>query len=245
MTSMWNAPIKQRIFASRYRDNEQTPLVSLADIRWILRHKAYSPWYLVRYWRYMKFRLLNPHIVCKGMVFLGKNVEIHATPYHSRMVIGRWVHIGDGNALRCHEGTVTIGDKVVFGKDNVVNAYLDISIGASTLVADWCYICDFDHVMESIDMPIKDQGIVKGPVYIGEDTWIAAKVTVLRDTVVGKGSVLGAHAVAKGVYPDYAVAVGSPAKVVKNRQEMWIANEEKRQQKAQALRDIERKKKGL
>ena len=77
------------------------------------------------------------------------------------------MHIGDGNAIRCHEGSLRIGDKVVFGKDNVVNTYLDIEIGASTLVADWCYICDFDHRMDDVNVPIKDQGIVKGPVRIG------------------------------------------------------------------------------
>ncbi len=141
----------------------------------------------MRYYRLAKFKMANPHVILRGMVFLGKNVEIHSTPDLSRLEIGRWVHIGDGNAIRCHEGSLRIGDKVVFGKDNVVNTYLDIEIGASTLVADWCYICDFDHRMDDINTPIKDQGIVKGPVRIGPDTWVAAKVTVLRNTRVGRG----------------------------------------------------------
>ena len=123
----------------------------------------------MRYYRLAKFKMANPHVILRGMVFLGKNVEIHSTPDLSRLEIGRWVHIGDGNAIRCHEGSLRIGDKVVFGKDNVVNTYLDIEIGASTLVADWCYICDFDHRMDDINTPIKDQGIVKGPVRIGPD----------------------------------------------------------------------------
>lgn len=160
------------------------------------------------------------------------------------MEIGRWVHIGDGNAIRCHEGSLRIGDKVVFGKDNVVNTYLDIEIGESTLVADWCYICDFDHKMDDITMPIKDQGIVKSPVRIGPDTWIAAKVTVLRETRVGRGCVLGAHAVVKGEIPDYSIAVGAPAKVVKNRKAAWESGAEQRAAYLAALEDIERKKNG-
>ncbi len=135
------------------------------------------------------------------MVFLGRDVEIHCTPELARMEIGRWVHIGDGNSIRCHEGSLKIGDKTVFGCNNVVNAYLDLEIGGSTLVADWCYICDFDHKMDDITLPIKDQGIVKGPVRIGPDTWVAAKVSVLRNTVVGRGCVLGSHAVVKGDDP--------------------------------------------
>ena len=42
-------------------------------------------------------------------------------------------------------------------------------------------------------------------------------MTILRGTTIGRGCVLGAHAVVKGDIPDYSIAVGSPAKVVKNR----------------------------
>ncbi|WP_278263642.1 acyltransferase [Nocardia sp. AG03] len=242
MTSMWGAPLSARWRGSRRRDPQQARFLTRDSLRWVLTNGAYTPWYLVRYYRLAKFRLANPHIVLRGMVFLGRNVEIHATPGFARMEIGRWVHIGDGNAIRCHEGSLRIGDKVVFGKDNVVNTYLDIEIGESTLVADWCYICDFDHKMDDITLPIKDQGIVKSPVRIGPDTWIAAKVTVLRDTRVGRGCVLGAHAVVRGDVPDYSIAVGAPAKVVKNRKVAWDATAEERAAYLAALADIERKK---
>ena len=212
------------------------------SLRWIKRNRAWTPWYLVRYYRLARFRMANPHIVLRGMLFLGKNVEIHATPELARMEIGRWVHIGDGNSIRAHEGSLRIGDKAVFGANNVVNSYLDMEIGGSTLVADWCYICDFDHVTDSLDLPIKDQGIVKGPVRIGPDTWVAAKVTVLRNTTVGRGCVLGAHAVVRGVVPDYSIAVGAPARVVKDRKEAWEAGAEQRAEYERALADIERKK---
>lgn len=136
-------------------------------LKWVLRNRAYTPWYLVRYWRLLKFKLANPHIITRGMVFLGKGVEIHATPELAQLEIGRWVHIGDKNTIRAHEGSLRFGDKVVLGRDNVINAYLDIELGDSVLMADWCYVCDFDHRMDNIDMPIKDQGIVKSPVRIG------------------------------------------------------------------------------
>ena len=236
--------MRSRWAGSRLRDPAQARFLTLASLRWVLANRAYTPWYLVRYYRLAKFRLANPHIVLRGMVFLGRRVEIHATPGLSRMEIGRWVHIGDGNAIRCHEGSLRIGDKVVFGKDNVVNTYLDIEIGGSALVADWCYICDFDHKMDDVTLPIKDQGIVKSPVRIGPDTWVAAKVTVLRETRVGRGCVLGAHAVVKGDIPDYSIAVGAPAKVVKNRKLAWEADAEHRAARAAALADIARKKNG-
>ncbi len=242
MTTMWGAPIHKRWRGSRLRDPRQARFLTLASLRWVIANRAYTPWYLVRYWRLLKFKLANPHIITRGMVFLGKGVEIHATPELAQLEIGRWVHIGDKNTIRAHEGSLRFGDKVVFGRDNVINCYIDIEFGDSALMADWCYVCDFDHKMDDIEVPIKDQGIVKSPVRIGPDTWIAAKVTILRGTTIGRGCVLGAHAVVKGDIPDYSIAVGSPAKVVKNRKLAWETSAAERAELAAALADIERKK---
>ncbi|MCP2167030.1 acyltransferase [Goodfellowiella coeruleoviolacea] len=239
MTSMWGAPLAARMTSWRRtrRDPDQARFLTVASLRWVLRNRAYTPWYLVRYWRLLRFRLANPHVVLRGMVFLGRNVEIHARPGYGRLEIGRWVHIGDGNAIRCHEGSLRIGDKVVFGKDNTVNCYLDVEIGAATLVADWVYVCDFDHVTTDVHRPIKDQGIVKSPVRIGPDSWIGTKVTVLRGTRVGRGCVLGAHAVVRGDIPEYSIAVGAPARVVRNRRADYEADAERRA----AVADMARK----
>jgi acetyltransferase-like isoleucine patch superfamily enzyme len=150
---------------------------------------------------------------------MGKNVELYARKGYGRLILGKWVHIGNGNALRAHEGTLRIGDKCVFGKDNTVNTYLDIEFGAATIVADWVYVCDFDHVFTNISMPIKDQGITKSPVRIGPDCWLGTKVTVLRGTTVGRGSVVAAHCLINDDVPPYSVAVGVPVRVVRNRLE--------------------------
>jgi acetyltransferase-like isoleucine patch superfamily enzyme len=233
---MWGSPVTAKWSRSR-RDPAQARFLTVASLRWMLRHRAYTPWYLVRYWRLLKFRLANPHIVLRGMVFLGKKVDIHCRPGYGRLEIGRWVHIGDGNAIRCHEGSLRIGDKAVFGKDNTINCYLDIEIGAATLVADWVYICDFDHVTSDITMPIKDQGIVKLPVRIGPDTWLGTKVTVTRGSVIGRGCVVGAHAVVRGEVPDYKIAVGIPARVVRDRREDYEADAVRRA----AVADMARK----
>jgi acetyltransferase-like isoleucine patch superfamily enzyme len=199
------------------RDPRQARFLTAESFRWMLRNRAYTPWYLVRYWRLLKLRLTQPHIVLRGMVFLGRDVEIHCRRGYGRMEIGRWAHFGDGTAVRCHEGSVRIGDKVVIGRDNTVNCWLDVEIGSATLVADSIYVCDFDHAIADLDRPIKDQGILKTPVRIGPDCWLGAKVTVLRGSRIGQGSVIGANAVVRGDVPDYAVAVGAPARVVRHR----------------------------
>jgi acetyltransferase-like isoleucine patch superfamily enzyme len=199
------------------RDPRQVRYLTPASLRWIVRNRAWTLWYLVRYWRLVRLRLLHPDVVTEGMVFLGRRVEIVARPGYGRIVLGRWVHVGDDTRLRAHEGTLRVGDKVVFGRDDTVNCYIDVEIGARTLFADWVYITDFDHRFDDLDSPIKDQGIVKSPVRIGPDCWVGVRVSILRGTVVGHGCVLAAHAVVRDEIPDLAVAGGVPARVLKSR----------------------------
>jgi acetyltransferase-like isoleucine patch superfamily enzyme len=148
---------------------------------------------------------------------LDRDVEVTADPGSGRIVLGRWVHLGAGTALRCHEGTLTIGDKSVLGRNVSVNCYLDVEIGDSVLIADDVYISDFDHRFDDLTVPIKDQGIVKSRVRIGRDVWLGTKVTVARGVTIGDGAVIGANAVVTHDIPARAVAVGVPARVIKRR----------------------------
>lgn len=190
---------------------------TLSSLRWILRHRAYTPWYLVRYWRFVMFRLRNRHIVARGLVFMDRGVEIYARRGYGRIVLGRWLHLGVDTALRCHEGTLTVGDKTVLGRGVSINCYLDIEIGAAALFADDIYVSDFDHKFNDLTMPIKDQGITKSRVRIEPDVWIGTKVTVARGVVIGEGAVVGANAVVTHDLPPYSVSVGVPARVIKDR----------------------------
>jgi acetyltransferase-like isoleucine patch superfamily enzyme len=203
-------------------------LLSPASLRWVVRHRAWTPYHLVRYWRFLRLKLRHPDVVTEGFVFLGKRVELHARRGYGRIVLGRWVHLGDLNRLRAHEGTLRIGDKCVFGRDNTVNCYLDVEFGARSIVADWVYVTDFDHRFDDVQVPIKDQGIVKAPVRIGPDVWVGTKASVLRGTTIGEGSVLAAHAVARGAVPPFSVVAGVPGRVVRNRLEDYAAAAEHR-----------------
>ncbi len=216
----------------------KTRFLTWASLRWVWRHRAFTPWYLIRYWRFFVFKLRNPHIITDGFVFLGKDVELYCRRGAGRMRIGRWVHIGSGNKIRCHEGNLRIGDKCVFGKDNTVNCYLDIEFGEAALAADWVYICDFDHVFDDIHVPIKDQGIVKSPVRIGPDVWIGEKASVLRGVTIGQGCVIASHCLVNKDVPPYSIAVGVPVRVVGNRLEKYDALEAQRAAHADIARKV-------
>lgn len=219
--------------------------VSWASLRWIVRHRAWTPWYLVRYARLLRLRLSHPEIRLTGMVFLGRGVRIEGRRGYGRIVLGRWVHVGDGTQIRCHEGTLRIGDKVVFGQYDTVNAYLDVLIGDATLIADWVYICDFDHVTSDVTQPIKDQGIVKSPVQIGPDVWIGVKATILRGTSIGRGAVIAAHAVVRGAVEEFTIVGGVPARVLKDRRIAYAAEARKRRSIAAIGRRARRAVEGL
>ena len=165
------------------------------------------------------FRLRNPHVVVRGFVFLDRGVELYAGRGYGRLVLGRWLHLGVDTALRCHEGTLSVGDKSVLGRDVSINCYLDVEIGAAALFADDIYVSDFDHKFADLDVPIKDQGIAKSRVRIEPDVWIGTKVTVARGVVIGEGAVVGANAVVTHDLPPYSVSVGVPARVIKDRRD--------------------------
>lgn len=188
-----------------------------ASVRWVIRHRAWTPWYLIRYWRFLRFKVANPHVITRGLVFMDRGAELYARRGYGRLVLGRWLHLGVDTALRCHEGTLSVGDKSVLGRNVSVNCYLDIEIGAAALFADDIYVSDFDHNFNELARPIKDQGITKSRVRIEPDVWIGTKVTIARGVVIGEGSVIGANAVVTRDIPPYSVAVGVPARVIKDR----------------------------
>lgn len=203
----------------RQRDPRQARFLTVASLRWVVRNRAWTPFYLVRYLRFLRLRLRRPYVVTEGFVFLGRRTEIHARKGYGRLVLGRWTHFGDGTAIRCHEGNLCIGEKTVFGQDVSVNCYLDVEIGAAGLVADRVYVADFDHRTDDLTIPVKDQGIVKRPVRIGADVWLGTKATVLKGVEIGRGSVVGANAVVTRDIPAYAIACGVPARTVRSRLE--------------------------
>ena len=190
-------------------------------VRVAVTRRMVTPQYLNLYrraaWHRARAAVTGNNVVFQGMLFTGRRVELRARAGHGRLVIGPWCWIGNDNKLRSHEGQLTLGAKVVLGRDNVVNSYLDVEIGDAAILADWIYVCDFDHRIARLDMPIKDQGIVTSPTRIGGDVWIGEKASVLRGVDIGQGAVIASHCLVNRDIPPFAIAVGVPARVVRSR----------------------------
>jgi acetyltransferase-like isoleucine patch superfamily enzyme len=108
-----------------------------------------------------------------------------------------------------------IGNGSCIGNFNHIYATKSIIIGNNVLTADKVYISDNLHSYEDISIPIIFQSIKQvSTVYIGDGSWLGENVCVIGATI-GKNCVIGANSVVLNDIPDFSVAVGSPAKVVK------------------------------
>lgn len=108
-----------------------------------------------------------------------------------------------------------IGDGTCIGNFNHIYATRSIILGRNVLTADKVYISDNLHGYEDITMPILKQPIKQiGAVEIGDGTWLGENVCVIG-AKIGKNCVIGANSVVTKDIPDYCVAVGAPAKIIK------------------------------
>lgn len=147
-----------------------------------------------------KFSLVGNVIAINPNVTIGKNVVI----YPDVMFFG--------------DGPITIGDNVSIGNGTIFGSLSKegITVGDNTMIAAQCYLIDCDHGMK-LGMPMCQQKQNTSPISIGNDVWLAANVTVLKGSHIADGAVIGAKALVKGEIPPDSIAVGVPAKVIKER----------------------------
>ena len=116
------------------------------------------------------------------------------------------------NADKCE---LIIGDGTCIGNFNHIYATNSIVIGKNVLTADKVYISDNLHGYEDVNVPIMHQPIKQiNTVIVGDGSWLGENVCVIG-AKIGKNCVIGANSVVTKDIPDYCVAVGAPAKVIK------------------------------
>lgn len=93
-----------------------------------------------------------------------------------------------------------------------------IKIGSDVMMGPEVIIYTSGHRFDRTDIPMMDQGSTDPkPVTIGNDVWIGRRVIIMPGVTIGDGCVIGAGAVVTKDIPPYSVAVGVPARVVKDR----------------------------
>jgi acetyltransferase-like isoleucine patch superfamily enzyme len=189
-------------------------------IRFLARHRMLTPGYARLALRYAGRRLLTAagwRWETDGLLFLGRRLEIQIAK-RGRVRFGRFVWIGDGTKIRCHEGEVIIGAKTVLGQECTISAYQHVRIGEQCVVADRAMFIDFDHGTVEVERPVRVQGIYKRDVDVGSNVWIGYGACILRGVKVGDNAVIGTKAVVTMDVPANAVVGGVPAKVIRMRE---------------------------
>ena len=171
-------------------------------------------------WRYCWRRLLTRagrRWQTDGFVFLGRRLELQIGR-KGTIRFGRFVWIGDGSKIRCHEGEVEIGRKTVMGQECTISAYQRVRIGEQCVIADRAMFIDFDHGVVEVERPIRLQGIYKRDVEVGSNVWIGYGACVLRGVRVGDNAVIGTNSVVTKDVPANAVVAGIPARIIRMRE---------------------------
>jgi acetyltransferase-like isoleucine patch superfamily enzyme len=192
-------------------------------------------------WGYPPYKGLLELARIQPQGYLAASAEIS----HANLTMGKNVFIGDRVIVYQHEGggSVELGDRVMLfdevvvetlvggslriGADTAVQprchfttAVAPIRIGNGVQIAPQCAFYSYDHGTAP-DEFIRNQPLQsKGPIIIEDDAWLGFGVIVLSGVHIGKGAVIGAGAVVTHDVPEGAVAVGSPARVVKMRSEL-------------------------
>lgn len=154
-------------------------------------------------------------------VYIGKDCTIRARK--KQILLGNDIEINPHTTLLCvtPDAKIILHDNIRLQNYTVISSARLVEIESGVNFGPFVYIGDNNHTYEDIDIPIKDQDpeLTKVPksakVLIKSGTWIGTKVTIAGDITIGKHCVIGANSVVTKDIPDYSVAAGVPAKIIK------------------------------
>lgn len=137
---------------------------------------------------------------------------------------GGWIRIGERSFVASGamiEGEVAIGDDSSIQNYTIVVGYPGgaVRIGNQVRIAAHTMIVAANHVFADPERPIHKQGLHPEPITIEDDVWIGGNVFITAGVTIGSGSVIGAGSVVTRSIPPRSIAIGSPARVIRRRDE--------------------------
>lgn len=183
---------------------------------WLVKTVVRRAIFLAR-WLYWRMKL-GKRLRMQGFVFFQPGLRLW--PLHDgRIELGPRVEI-EQNVYIKSAGVVRIGADTFVGNGTTIGCAKSVIIGKDCLIGEYVSIRDNDHAFSATDRPIREQGATTAAVRIDDNVWLGAKVSIVAGVHIGTGSVVGANAVVTCDIPAGAVAVGIPARVIKQRHGM-------------------------
>lgn len=161
-------------------------------------------------------------IKIKNKILLGRNISFSTTSQFwdtetGEIFLDDNVKISDGVIIHSYGGKVHLGKNVFLGPYVVIYGHGSIFIGDNCLIAMGVKLISANHTIPSQNMLINSQPDIKASISIGNDVWIGADAKILAGTNIGNGAVIGANSVVNKDIPPFAIAVGTPARIIKYR----------------------------
>ncbi len=148
----------------------------------------------------------------------GKNSRIcrytrmDVMPFNN-FVLGNDSTIEDFTTINNGVGDVLIGDRVRIGMSNVLIG--PVTIGNDVMLAQNIVLSGLNHGYEDVNIVPHKQPVTKKQITLEDEVWIGANSVVVAGVTIGKHSVIAAGSVVTKNIPRYSVAVGNPARVIK------------------------------
>jgi acetyltransferase-like isoleucine patch superfamily enzyme len=133
------------------------------------------------------------------------------------IVIGQGVFIGRNTILSCKNGDILIGDHANLGFNCEIFSASKVRVGKSILMAAYTYLVGGDHLYDRVDIPVLEQGRTARGIDVDDHVWLGTHVVVSDGSRIGRDAIIGAGAVVVGEIPEFAIATGIPARVVRDR----------------------------
>jgi acetyltransferase-like isoleucine patch superfamily enzyme len=141
-----------------------------------------------------------------------RRTRIDVLPFNS-FSLGEGSTIEDFSTINNGVGAVIIGNNSRIGIGNVVIG--PVTVGNNVILAQNIVMSGLNHGYEDIDLPIHKQPVSTAPIFIEDDSWIGANAVVTAGVTIGKHCVIAAGAIVTKDIPPYSIAVGNPARVIK------------------------------
>ncbi|EHQ25711.1 acyltransferase [Mucilaginibacter paludis] len=156
---------------------------------------------------------INPFKHKRGKKSLIRHrTRLDVFPYN-RFELGEKSVIEDFSTINNGVGDVLIGDRTIIGISNVIIG--PVTIGNDVMFAQNIIVSGLNHGYEDVTLPPSIQKVNTSPIIIGDNVWIGGNSVITAGVTLGKHVVIGGGSVVTKNIPDYSVAVGNPAKVVK------------------------------
>lgn len=194
----------------------ELPLGPYKDKRALLRYLGNRPYISPR------AQVSCPNLQLGPQCFIDDFVTIYAHPQAQGWVqleenvhLYRWstIELGEGNA------SLHVGANTYLQAGCTLNPFVSsIRIGRNCMIATRCTFMPYQHGHADPNRPMREQDLTsRGDIVIEDDVWLGAQVVVMDGVTIGKGAIIGAGAVVTKDVPPNSLAVGVPARVIRQR----------------------------